>query len=521
MTLRRALELSRNLATANLLQGGIDFTPALEPRPHLRAGDGSADLSGMHALLPVRPGRAAGAADRSRGVLRRHRQRGRAPVAARDRVDRAGRQGDLPPSGGRLRRGSGRRTASPSTSSRRCCRASCSAAPPPASPGSRLMSPARPAPPTARTTPGSSASPTRSRWRCGSATTMPTAGAARWAAARPAAASRCRSSSRSSRRCGRTMRRARRCGGRRPRPGNSWSRPAVDADFDDGSARLYGRQWRTRYPRNAGRISAPRRARAAVDTQYQLVARGRSSIRTACRPRRLGTVRILLRRRPRRLPDPWGRPGQRHRRRRSGRMRRGRSRRRTNGRFGGGDQELMRSAWAWSRRPAGGAGAVRCGGGGAGLRARRDAVRHASCRSRNSSRGRSSFADKPGEDLVDPAVGFITLRGLGEGAARSQAAIPRASIPATPSRTSTSSSTAPSAAIASGCTCMWRRRASSSRGRRRRSSSRSSRRCRSPSGSIPPSSTSSRPPPTRPARASPGSSITSIRSGNGARAGRW
>ena len=47
-----------------------------------------------------------------------------------------------------------------------------------------------------------------------------------------------------------------------------------------------------------------------------------------------------------------------------------------------------------------------------------------------------------------------------------------------------------------------------------------SRPCRSPSGSILPSSTAWRRRPTRPARARPRSSITSIRSGNGARAGR-
>ena len=45
-------------------------------------------------------------------------------------VDRAGRQGRSIGIRRRPRRGSGRRTASPSTSSRRCCRASCSAAPP-------------------------------------------------------------------------------------------------------------------------------------------------------------------------------------------------------------------------------------------------------------------------------------------------------------------------------------------------------------------------------------------------------
>ena len=55
---------------------------------------------------------------------------------------------------------------------------------------------ARPAPRIMRTTPGSWALPTTSRWPYGSATTMPTASGARLAMGRPAARSRCRSSSR-------------------------------------------------------------------------------------------------------------------------------------------------------------------------------------------------------------------------------------------------------------------------------------------------------------------------------------
>ena len=106
MTLRRALELSRNLATANLLEGGIDVTPALSLDRICALAMEAQIYRDCIALLPVRPGRAAGAADRSRGVLRRDRQRRRAPVAARDRVDRAGRQGDLPAPGDVPRPGS-------------------------------------------------------------------------------------------------------------------------------------------------------------------------------------------------------------------------------------------------------------------------------------------------------------------------------------------------------------------------------------------------------------------------------
>ena len=45
MTLRRALENSQNLATAHLLDGGIDIDAGAQPRPDLRARDGGAALS--------------------------------------------------------------------------------------------------------------------------------------------------------------------------------------------------------------------------------------------------------------------------------------------------------------------------------------------------------------------------------------------------------------------------------------------------------------------------------------------
>ena len=69
LTLRRALENSRNLATVHLLDGGIERQPGSEPRSPLQARLGSADLSRMLAVLSIRAWRAAGAADRSRGIL--------------------------------------------------------------------------------------------------------------------------------------------------------------------------------------------------------------------------------------------------------------------------------------------------------------------------------------------------------------------------------------------------------------------------------------------------------------------
>ena len=130
ITLRRALENSKNLATAQ---------PARRrhrPRRRRTASTAVCELAleaqlykRMRALLSVRARRAAGAADRSRGLLCGHRQRGRAADAPCDRIDRAERQHDLsphaePPIAHRL--GRPRR---PSTSSRPCCRACWRAAP--------------------------------------------------------------------------------------------------------------------------------------------------------------------------------------------------------------------------------------------------------------------------------------------------------------------------------------------------------------------------------------------------------
>ncbi len=49
LTLRRALENSRNLATVHLLDGGIDDDAGSKPRPAVRAGAGGADLQGVRA----------------------------------------------------------------------------------------------------------------------------------------------------------------------------------------------------------------------------------------------------------------------------------------------------------------------------------------------------------------------------------------------------------------------------------------------------------------------------------------
>ena len=95
MTMRRALEHSKNLVTARLLDGGIASDPSAEPRRDLQARDRGASLSEMRAVLSVRARRPAGAADRPRGLLCRDRQRGQTPDAARDRADHAGRPRNL------------------------------------------------------------------------------------------------------------------------------------------------------------------------------------------------------------------------------------------------------------------------------------------------------------------------------------------------------------------------------------------------------------------------------------------
>ena len=89
LTLRSALENSRNLATVHLLDGGIEKNAGGQSRSAVRACDRGPDLSRMPALLSVRARRAAGAADRSRGVLCGDRKRRLAPDALCRRIDRA------------------------------------------------------------------------------------------------------------------------------------------------------------------------------------------------------------------------------------------------------------------------------------------------------------------------------------------------------------------------------------------------------------------------------------------------
>ena len=85
LTLRRALENSRNLATVRLLDGGIEKKPEASLDRLCALALEAEDLSRMRALLSVRARRAAGAADRSRGLLCGDRERGHASRAARHR----------------------------------------------------------------------------------------------------------------------------------------------------------------------------------------------------------------------------------------------------------------------------------------------------------------------------------------------------------------------------------------------------------------------------------------------------
>ena len=223
LTLRRALENSRNLATVHLLDGGIDRHAGSEPRSAVRARAGGANLQGMRQILPVRAGRAAGAADRPRGLLRGDCQRGRPAGAAPGRFDRAQRPDGLSPrsqAGDRHRLGRSRRvlSAQDHDAGRAEPRHRAHRSPSLAPVCGRQDRHLRRVP----TTPGSSASPTTSRSRSGSDTTTPAASGARSAAAPPAAASRCRSSSRSSRRCGPITRRRWRSRRRRRRPSGRW-----------------------------------------------------------------------------------------------------------------------------------------------------------------------------------------------------------------------------------------------------------------------------------------------------------
>src|SRR5207302_1026268 len=135
ITLRQALENSRNLATVHLLEGGIEAKPeqsldrlcalALEMKIYRDCVRYYPFVLGARPIVP------------------------------------------------------------PSTSSRPCCRAFSNAVPPAPWRRWRPMWRARPAPPRTRTTPGSSASPTISRSRCGWATTTPATPTGRSARARP------------------------------------------------------------------------------------------------------------------------------------------------------------------------------------------------------------------------------------------------------------------------------------------------------------------------------------------------
>ena len=131
----------------------------------------------MRAVLSVRARRPAGAADRSRGVLCRDRQRRRAADAACDRIHRARRTrrstaDEQTLTHDQLRRSRRVLSAQDHAAGRGGARHRRAR-----SRAFRPMSAARPAPATTRTTPGSSASPTTSRSRSGSATTTPRASA--------------------------------------------------------------------------------------------------------------------------------------------------------------------------------------------------------------------------------------------------------------------------------------------------------------------------------------------------------
>ena len=97
LTLRRALENSRNLATVHLLDGGIDDTPEASLDRVCALALEAQNLPRMRQVLSVRAGRAAGAADRPCCVLRGNCERGRPAVSACGRIDRAQRPDGLSP----------------------------------------------------------------------------------------------------------------------------------------------------------------------------------------------------------------------------------------------------------------------------------------------------------------------------------------------------------------------------------------------------------------------------------------
>ena len=198
ITLRRALENSKNLVTARLLDGGIDKDPtksleqicdlALEAKIYPECMKNYPFVLGAQALRMI---------DLAR-LLRRDRQR------------RPARHRPTPstPSRRTASRSTGTTPAPPVMHGRRRPRGVLSASHHPRRRGDarhrRLdeapdaaSSAARPAPPTTKTTPGSSASPATSPSRSGSATTTPAA-SRRLGRGGTGGSSPCRSSSRSS-----------------------------------------------------------------------------------------------------------------------------------------------------------------------------------------------------------------------------------------------------------------------------------------------------------------------------------
>jgi membrane carboxypeptidase/penicillin-binding protein len=194
LTLRRALENSRNLATVHLLEGGIADTPeasldrlcklALEAQiyheclryyPFVLGAQPvrPVDLAAFYAAIATEGQRpsphAIDSIERNGLTVYRHDPKSSITISS---VDHAAFYQLKTMMQGVLARGTAR--------SRIC----------------RHTSPARPARRTTRMTPGSSASAMTSPSRCGSATTTPPASDVPSAAARPAAVWQCRSSSR-------------------------------------------------------------------------------------------------------------------------------------------------------------------------------------------------------------------------------------------------------------------------------------------------------------------------------------
>ena len=175
--------------------------------------------------------------------------------------------------------------------------------------------------------------------------------------------------------------------------------------------RLYGRRRRRA---NAGTLVEYLRRDARgqpVDTQYRLVCATRRSVHdpyAAGDRGRAASFGFFFGGGRGGIPRPGGQCASVGRRRIAAAMRRGRSRGRTQRPLVARGPRIDDIAWAWSRRPAGGAGAFSAACGRAGIRARRDAVGH-----RAAGRAIEAAVDRVlptsrASDLVDPAVGFIS-----------------------------------------------------------------------------------------------------------------